>query len=119
MPRNSGTANRFAFVTNRHIVFPVISHLLVQHELHPILAFGLVGDFETSDIFCLEQVKIKQVKEMFHILDTVQVTVDIEVAVLNDIRDSFRVMLHSRNLPRLFNRAGTVRNVCVQSSDIQ
>lgn len=60
MPHNSSTANRFAFITDRHIIFSVISLPLVQHEFHPIFAFRLVGDFETFDIFCLEQVKIDQ-----------------------------------------------------------
>ena len=56
---------------------------------------------------------------MFHILDTVQVAVDIKVAVLNEIRNPFRLILHSRNLSRLFYRAGAIRDISAQPSDIQ
>ena len=53
---------------------------------------------------------------MFHILDTVQVAVDIKVAVLNEIRNPFRLILHSRNLSRLFYRAGAIRDISARVS---
>ena len=86
----------------------------MQHEFHPILAFRLVGDFETFDIFCLEQRQVEQVQKMFHILNAIQVPVDVEVTVLDDIWESFRILLHSRNLFRLLDRAGTVCDISTQ-----
>ena len=56
---------------------------------------------------------------MLHILNAVQMTIDVEVAVFDDIRDSFRIILHGRNLSRLFDRAGTVGDVGAQPGDVQ
>ena len=67
----------------------------------------------------IEQIQVEQVQKMFHILNAIQVPVDVEVTVLDDIWESFRILLHSRNLSRLLDRARTVCDISNQPSTIQ
>ena len=62
----------------------------MKRKRHTLFALGLVGDLQTADLTGLELVDIEQIQQVLDILHAIEVTVDIQVAVFDRIRDSDR-----------------------------
>lgn len=115
-PGNGGAADSFAVVTDGHVVFVRGYLLVMESQLHPILSFGLISYLETAYLFFAEQADIEQVEQMFHVFDTVQVAVYVQVTVLHTVRFAGGVVFHRSNFTRFFNRTGTVGDISTQPS---
>ena len=91
----------------------------MESQLHPILSFGLISYFETAYLFFSEQTDIEQVEQVFHVFDTVQVAVYVQVTILHTVRFAGSVVFHRSNFTRFFNRTGTVGDISTQALHIE
>lgn len=91
----------------------------MKRKRHTLFTLGLVGDLQTADLTGLELVDIEQIQQVLDILHAIEVTVDIQVAVFDRIRDSLRLILRRHDLARLLDRARTLVDIFAQCLYIQ
>ena len=91
----------------------------MKRKRHTLFTLGLVGDLQTADLTGLELVDIEQIQQVLDILHAIEVTVDIQVAVFDRIRDSLRPILRRHDLARLLDRARTLVDIFAQCLYIQ
>ena len=91
----------------------------MKRKRHTLFALGLVGDLQTADLTGLELVDIEQIQQVLNILHAIEVTVDIQVAVFDRIRDSRLLILALNDLGRLLDREGTLVDIFAQCLYIQ
>ena len=104
-PSNRRTTDRLSLMANSHVLLIGSGLRLMKRKRHTLFALGLVGDLQTADLTGLELVDIEQIQQVLDILHAIEVTVDIQVAVFDRIRDSLRLILRRHDLARLLDRA--------------
>lgn len=109
----------FSLMANSHVLLIGIGLRLMKRKRHTLFALGLVGDLQTADLTGLELVDIEQIQQVLDILHAIEVTVDIQVAVFDRIRDSLRLILRRHDLARLLDRARTLVDIFAQCLYIQ